>query len=130
MDRALRDPSPINLQFSGELVKNTPDREQADAFAPVGASRFPPNLFLVELLQVFRMFQPRLFMNMEPDSLDFSVLKNSLRTPIRTKGPLSFDGCYITFQLYYSLRCTSTEIFYNGHELPATIYERAESGES
>lgn len=33
------------------------------------------------------MFQPRLFMNMEPDPLDFSVLNNSLRTPIRTKGP-------------------------------------------
>ena len=33
------------------------------------------------------MFQPRLFMNMEPDPLDFSVLNNYLRTPIRTKGP-------------------------------------------
>jgi len=38
------------------------------------------------------MFQPRLFMNMEPHPLDFSVLNNYLRTPIRTKGPLSFGG--------------------------------------
>lgn len=33
------------------------------------------------------MFQPRLFMNMEPDPLDFSVLNNSLRTDWSTKGP-------------------------------------------
>jgi hypothetical protein len=33
------------------------------------------------------MFQPRLFMNMEPDPLDFRVLNNSLRTDWSTKGP-------------------------------------------